>query len=813
MENGKLDEGRSLLVLEALRGRITLAEAARRARVSPAVMRRHRERYLASKVPPATLSLDAGVLRPVRIVRDRRGVPHIYADTARDLFFGQGFAVAQDRLWQLDYLRRKALGRLGEVLGRAVIDSDRRSRVLGFASIADAEVATLDADAAEALDGFSAGINAWMESTRGNLPIEFEILEYEPERWSPRDSLAIHRALLWQLTGRLENLAAAEIARRVLGETLAADFLTTESPDESILAGAGHRGAGATGGSDAAGGSNNWAVSPGRSATGRALVASDPHLPFSLPAGLHVSRLSGAGYDVAGAGFVGMPGVLFGHNDRIAWGITNLVASPRDLYVETVHPEDAGRYRENGGWVPFSTRREEIHVRDAAPVTLEVRSTSRGPVVDDIVPSLPDSKGVSLSLRWTGQERLGDVQVTLDVNRASDWASFRRALSRWRLGVFNFVYGDVDGHIGWQAAGSIPVRGEGDRTRGYRPANDPSHAWNGYIAFDALPSLFDPPRGWVGTANNRPVPDDFPRPLYGWWAPGHRAARIREHFESRGKVGPRDCEAMQYDSYSVRAAQAVPRLWERFAGDPELRTQFLSRLESWDCRFTPDSIAATVFETFFELWWEGVIRSRFPADVQPFLISLGAGSGLALRLIVDGQPEGWFSDNSLGAALAATARAALVELTRRLGPDPSAWRWGAVHRVSFKHPLDGRRGTRGLFASPPAEAHGTSHVLNNNGFAHGHRFDVTQGPEFRLVVDLGDLDRCAMTLTTGQSGQPGSPHYLDHLPHWLSGDAVTLPWSRAAVDAAATGEVRLEVSPLRPSSAPPPDSTDPGASS
>ena len=802
-EPRKLDPGRSLQLLEALRGRVTLADAARRAGVSASVMRRHRTRYLEAKVPPTHQSLETGVSRRVRIVRDAGGVPHVYAETARDLFLGQGFATAQDRLWQLDYLRRRALGRLAEILGREAVESDRRSRILGFGRLADEETSALSAEAAAALDGFSAGVNAAIEAARGNLPIEFDILEYEPEPWTPRDSVAIQRALLWQLTGRLENLAAAEVAKRILGEDLAADFLRTESPDETILGPAAD--AGATGGSDGAGGSNNWAVSPARSATGHALLASDPHLPYSLPAGLHVVRLCGGGYDVAGATFVGSPGVTFGHNGRVAWGITNMVASPRDLYLETLDPDDGTRYRDNGGFVPFSVSREDLRVRDGEPVALDVRSTARGPVVDDIVPRLPGAAGTALSLRWTGQERLGDVQATLDVNRAHDWASFRRALSGWRLGIYNFVYADHEGHIGWQATGSIPVRGDGDRTRGFRGANDPAHAWTGYVPFEALPSLFDPPRGWVGTANNRPVPDDFLQPIYGWWAPGHRAVRIREQFESRERFAPDDFRAMQFDTVSVRAAQAVPRLRERLAGE----SSFVALLGGWDQRFDPDSVAATVFETFFELWWERVIRARFPADVQSFLIALGAGTGLALRLIADDRPRDWFRGGAVDAELAATARLALAELEKRLGKDPAAWRWGAVHRVSFRHPLDGRPGTDGLFASPPAEAHGTSHVLNNNGFAHGRRFDVTQGPEFRLVVDLGDLDHASMTLTTGQSGQPGSPHHLDHLPRWLRGEAVTVPWTRAAVDAASRGEVVLNP-PGSP--AQPPGSTAPAAS-
>lgn len=796
----KIDAELSLRVLDVLRGKLTLPQAAKRAGVSVASLRRHRQRYLESKLPQSRQTLRVGVRRPVRIVRDAGWVPHIYADHTRDLFFGQGFAMAQDRLWQLDYLRRRAHGRLAEVLGAEALASDRQNRILGFGRLADQEWEAIAPDAAEALEGFAAGVNAWMEATRANLPIEFEILEYEPEPWTARDSLALHRAFLWQLTGRLENLAAGEAAKRVLGEWRAAEFLRTECPDETILPSArargrrrtsGATGGGAAGGGDGAGGSNNWAVAPSRSRTGRAMLATDPHIPFALPAGLYLAHLSGAGYDVVGAGYPGEPGIKLGRNDRIAWGITNLVASSRDLYVEQVNPEKAGQYRLDGGWADFSRRSEEIPIRGGKPLRLEVRSTVRGPVVDEMVPALPGSEGTVLSLRWVGQERLGDLKAMLDVCRARDWASFRRAASTWRLGIFNLLYADVEGHIGWQAVGSIPIRGRGDQTRGYRPANDPSHGWRGYIAFDDLPRMADPERGWVATANNRPADDSFPQPLYGWWAPGDRAVRLRQFFERKKRFAGSDFRRMQFDAYSVRAEQAVPTLRKRLGDSRDAAGRRIARLLArWDCHCRPESVAATVFETFFELWHERVIRARFPTALQPFLITLGAGSGLALRLITEGRPRDWFRESSLAVELVGTARAALVELERRLGKNSRAWRWGRVHTVSFRHPLDGRGGTTGLFATPQRPAHGTTHAINNNGYAHGKRFDVTIGPEFRMVADLSDLDATEMVLATGQSGHPGSPRYTDHLERWLRGDYYRMPWTPAA--RSAHGEVRLE---------------------
>jgi penicillin G amidase len=766
-----------------------------------------RDALLAAKLPPADLNLGAAVERPVRIVRDRSGTPHVYAETARDLFVGYGFAQAQDRLWQIDLYRRRAHGRLAEVLGRDAkllgmnaVASDRRHRLLGIRRIADQELAALSAEAAEALDGFAAGVNAWIAQLGDeNLPVEFEILDYRPEPWTPRDSVALMRAFFWQLTGRLENLAAGEAALRYLGADLGADFLTTEAADETILpSGQAARGrlvgAGATGGSDAAGGSNNWSIAPSRSASGHAMLASDPHLPFMLPVGLYQVHLSGAGYDVAGAGYPGTPNVWFGHNDRIAWGITNLVASPRDLYVETLDATDPTRYRDGDGWAALETRTETIAVRGEPDETITIRETARGPLVDEIVPLAPepadDGSPTALSLRWPGQDALGDVQAVLDLNRAHDWDSYRAALSGWHLPIFNMVYADVDGHIGWQATGGIPIRGAGDLTRGYRPANDSAHAWTGYIPFDDLPRMADPERGWIATANNRPVDAaEQTVPLYGWWAPGHRAVRLRQILDDGRTFSADDLRAIQYDTTNLRAAEAVPGLRSLLAGDAAGQ-RLLDLLDGWDFRMSAESVGATVFEAFFERWHARVLAERFPAEAYAFLRSLGAGSGLALRLLSEGQPADWFSADRASVA-AETAAATLGDLAAQFGSDPAGWRWGLAHTVSFRHPLAGRPGTDGLFATAPRETPGTGYVLNANSFSHDEPFAVTSGPEYRLVVDLGDLDGATTILTTGESGLPGSPHYDDMVDPWVRGAYLPLPFSPAAVEAAKAGETRL----------------------
>lgn len=793
------------VVLRVLRGAQTREDAARAAGVTTDALDAARDALLAAQLPPASLTLTATVERPVRIVRDGSGTPHIYAQTARDLFLGYGFALAQDRLWQIDYYRRRALGRLAEVLGPSALASDRRNRMLGFGRLADQEIPTLSSEAAIALEGFSAGVNAWiaqLTATGGQLPIEFEILEYAPEAWAPRDSIALMRAFFWQLTGRLDNIAAAEAALRYLGPDLGADFLTTESADETILpsssASATRRLVGAgTGGADSAGGSNNWAVSPARSASGGAMLASDPHLPYMLPVGLYQVHLSGAGYDVTGSGYPGTPGIWFGHNDRVAWGITNLVASPRDVYVETLNPAAPDQYRDGDGWSPLESRTETISVKGAADESITVRSTVRGPLVDEIVPLAseagPNGEPTALSVRWTGQEIMGDVQALLDTNRAQDWTSFRAALAGWRLPIFNLVYADVDGRIGWQATGSIPVRGDGDLSRGYRPANDAAHAWTGYIPFDDLPRMEDPERGWVGTANNRPVAvDEQAVPLYGWWAPGHRAVRLRQLLDDGRTLTADDMRAMHSDTTNLRAAEVLPKLGELLASGPA-GARLIQLLDGWNLQMSVDSVAATVFEAFFEVWQRRVMTARFPEHVHAFLGSLGAGSGLAMRLLSEGSPSDWFGEGvSIGAIAEEVAAQTLADLASRYGADTASWRWGLVHQVSFKHPLDGRPGTDGLFATAPRGTAGTGYVLNANSFSHDEPFAVVSGPEYRLVVDMADLDATTTVLTTGQSGLPGSPHYADMVDPWVRGAYLPLPFSPEAVDAAKTGETRLE---------------------
>src|SRR6266542_2768096 len=406
----------------------------------------------------------------VEILRDRAGVPHVFAATTRDLYFGLGYAVAEDRLWQIDRLRRRALGRQAEILGPEYVKSDLTHLTVGIDRIATAEVARLDGPLRALLEAFVGGINRWIEQCGANLPVEFDLLGYVPEPFTVRDVIAILRGMWWSLNGRLEQIVAAEAARLLPEESLRAAYLTPEAPEERIVlaykphppapspdSGEGVAKPGVRFAPDAplspiqetlqgsgdATGSNNWAIAAGHTASGHALLCSDPHQGFWLPASWYEYALHGPEDDMAGAGHPGVPGIWFGSNGIAAWGITNNAASTRDLYLEEVHPQDPSRYRDGDTWRPFEEREVTIPVRGAAPRRFTIRATVRGPIVNDVLPSADEGGDPPLSLRWVGQEHLDDLRALIGIGRARDWTSFRAALRDWGVPAFNFVYADA----------------------------------------------------------------------------------------------------------------------------------------------------------------------------------------------------------------------------------------------------------------------------------------------------------------------------------------------------------------------------------
>jgi penicillin G amidase len=723
------------------------------------------------RVPAATGSCRrAGLRGPVRLERDRWGIPHIRAANDADLFFGFGYATAQDRLFQLDFVRRKARGRLAEILGPEAVESDLLYRTVGIGAIAERELGTLPDEVRGFLTSYTAGVNAFIAESHDKLPIEFDLLDYRPEPWAPSDSLAILGEFRWYLTGRFPVIVIPELVKRAVGDgPLYRAFLTGEEDDESILQPGEyprglHRQASASASAPGDGlGSNNWVLAGTRTQTGQPLLASDPHIPFAAVSIWQEVHLDGGSFHGAGVALAGAPALIIGRTENVAWGITNNICSQRDLYQEKTDPAHPGCYLYDGKWEPAGQREEVIQVKDAEPVRKLIRSSRNGPIVDEVLPAPARQTGPA-SLRCLGAEPCGWLTALLDMNRARTCAEFRAATRPWRVPTFSLVYADTAGHIGYHAVGGIPLRRHAER--GYRAGWDPRQQWDGLIPTEAMPHLADPARGFIATANNRVAPDDFAYPLSGTWTSGHRARRVRAMIESGTPLARETCQAMQMDLRSGRAAVCTPPLLAALAADAEPRVrQAADLLAAWDYRVEKNSVAATLFNVFFAHWCRIVAEERFPPAEAPLIA--GASAGLAADLL-QADRAGWFARQNRAQAIGSAFRAALDELTNKLGPDMRQWTWGRLHTLVQKHFLSGRGDLGELLDRSGLPLGGDTSTVCSAQADADHK--AILGAGYRLVADLADPRRGLWAIeVAGTSGQPGSPHYDDQLSAWSEG--------------------------------------------
>ncbi len=799
-------------ILRRLGAGQSLAAVCSEARLSPEEFDSWWRETLAGRLPPSRGVCRCRVRQRVHVHRDSLGIPHVYAGNNDDLFFGLGYAMAQDRLFQLDFLRRKGSGRLAEVLGPesgqldflvrmvgvpSVLDWDRLARTVGLRRIAEQEWTTLPEETRQVLTAFTAGVNAHLEEAKDNLPIEFALLDYQPEPWSPIDSLTIEVDFRWYLTGRFPVIVNPEIGRRVLGDgPLWRAFLQAEFDGESILqpgeyssgvaASVGRpsqavqtawegRATGGGGADDSGGGSNNWVVSGKLARDGRPLLASDPHVPFDAVSWWYEVHLCGGSYHVAGMAYAGMPAVMFGRNERVAWGCTNNICSQRDLYQEKTDPSHPGCFLHDGRWEPAKQREEVIAVRGSAPVRLTVRESRNGPLVDAVLPPPARNTG-PVSLKWLGASAGGWLTALLRMNRAGSADELREATRPWQVPTFSVVHADVEGHFGYQAVGGIPLRSVWER--GYRPGWEPAHQWRGLIPFEGMPQVFDPERGWVATANNRPAPDDFPYPLSGNWADGgNRAHRIHQMMPTAFPGTLERFGVMQRDTLSARAERGLPGLLEALAeGASPVLCEVMRFLRAWDCRLEPDRVGATLFEAFYVRWVKRVLRQRFDSAGVGLLAWTTAGLATSL---LGGDPAGWFAGSDRRSAIQETMSEAVDYLVSRLGPDMSEWTWGRLHLLPLRHVLSGRGDLGRLLDQHGGPVAGCAVTVLNT--TPGAELEARMGASYRMLADLGSSPPVLWASDSqSQSGQPGSPHYGDQLRSWLRGDYHALTLERPA---------------------------------
>lgn len=764
----------------------------------------------------------------VEIITDTYGVPHIYAQTEEDLFFAQGYVHAQERLWQMELNRRLCSGRLSELFGDTLLEIDRFCRRLGMHRSAAAEVTHLAAPTLRILDAYARGINMFIAYNEGKLPVEFTLLRFQPERWKPADTIQWAKMMGWSLGGNWET----EITRARLVAKLGVERATKlEAGYDAnhpliIPPGIAYQGINLglreqyeqiqeLSGFSMFGGSNNWVVDGTMTETGAPILCNDPHLGQAVPSIWYECHLVAGDLDVTGVSFPGAPGVVIGHNQHIAWGVTNAISDVQDLYVEKFNPANPSQYEYQGQWEEAEIIREEIQVKGQdQPIIEKVRITRHGPLLTSFQQTTtgneetPPTEEVPLALRWTGLEQCNIISSIIKLNRATNWEEFRTALHDWDVPPQNFVYADQQGNIGYVMAGAIPIRNKGQSLLP-SPGWTDDYEWTGYIPFDELPQTYNPEQHFIATANNRVVDDSYPYYITNEWLNGYRAQRIQDLLTSKGKLTLAGMAEIQGDQYSLPAVEIVPYLL-KLQGETPLENAALEILQAWDYMLTPSSIAASIYTKFLNklehiflntvLGDDDTLKNSYMGIGSNILPSNGYASRnkpLLIRLLKE-QDNSWFENSvirngpkSWDSAIKNAFKAALDELRDRLGSNILGWHYGTIHKMTYNHPLGAVKALERFFNRGPYSVGGDSDTINMGATLPNNPEVVITVPSYRQIVDLADLSRSLSIHAPGQSGLPASKHYDDFIQLWMKLEHHPMLFTRSAIEGNVEGTLRM----------------------
>ncbi|HUV08379.1 MAG TPA: penicillin acylase family protein [Spirochaetia bacterium] len=839
-----------------------------------------------------------GLEKSVEIVRDNNGIPHIYAQSEHDLYFGQGVVHAQDRFWQMELWRRIGAGRLSEYFGKSVLGTDIYLRTMGFARIAEKEYARLDTQTRKALDAYVAGVNAYIEKRQPfQLSLEFTLLglqgvKIKIEPWTPIHTMTWLKVMAQDLNYNMSTELMMVDLLRSVGLPRIQDFLASYRGEEMpyiisnaefrnremrpnlidmALLGDEHRTALAnlntrlvgnpdpervqppgdsvpnslfsgslslsslslgsltlghlTLGQGTGIGSNGWVISGRISATGKPLLANDPHLGVQMPSiwyevGLHCLDPENP-FNQRGYSFAGAPGIVIGHNDRIAWGMTNMSADVQDLYIERINPLNPNQYDEKGVWTDMDLVYEEIRIRgEKNPYVLPVRFTRHGPIMTDHGDMI-DYNGfgvepqsifpqnlvlTAMALRWTALEPNATLSSLLRLNRARNFSEFQNALRSWDVPAQNFIYADVSGNIAYQAAGRIPIRARGD---GLFPAPGWTREfeWTGFVPFAELPRLFNPEKGYIVTANNPVTALDYPYFQGTDFDYGYRARRIADMIEAlKGRISSEDIAVMQADSLNLSALEILPYLEPLIFSDRTLEAA-RNRLLRWNGIMEADSPDAALFGYFNVALVERTFKDQIPESLWHPAKALKSVSRLqnALYFLLKDPSNSWWDDVSTPSfvetrddILLRSFEEAYARGAKQLGKNLDNWRWGKVHTVTFQNQTLGKSGNRlveGIFNRGPFSVSGGLGQVSSTNFTFDRPFSVHSLSSMRQIIDLADFSRSLFMHTTGQSGHPAHRHYDDFINSWLRGQYHPDLWEREDADSRSEGLLILKPAP------------------
>ena len=758
----------------------------------------------------------SGLSGPAEILVDEWGVPHIYAETQYDAFFAQGFNAARDRLWQLDIWRRRGLGELSEVFGPAFVEQDRAARLFLYRGDMYSEWLAYGSDAKRVATSFAAGVNAYIALTRQDpelLPWEFEFLGYEPASWSPEDTVRIRshglvrnvgnevrRALFVRDHGLEADALRAPLSpewKTTIPEGLDIDAIPEDVLSVYRLATRGVRftpeslSMAANGSAplpeqvvadEDAIGSNNWVVSPRLTATGRPILANDPHRGQSVPSLRYLAHLVAPGLNVIGAGEPALPGISIGHNERIAFGLTIFAIDQEDLYVYSTSPANPDEYRFRDGWEPMETVRERILVKGGTPEAVELKFTRHGPVIYE---DRGNRTAFAVRAAWL-EPGMAPYFGSVEYMRASDWDEFLAAMNRWGAPSENQVYADVDGNIGWKPGGRAPIRPNWD---GLLPVpGDGRFEWDGFWDMDELPVEYNPARGWSATANEMNLPEEYPyreRKLGFEWSNPSRKQRIGQVLSASSAITTDDMLRLQMDHVSVAAQRVLPVLGGISAPDPDVAVA-IDLLAGWDTVLENDSAAAALFTAWFGRGRLG--RLLLPHAVSPEVAAAIGNPNQLIVLDMLENPQDWFDDDPSGTverAILESLAEALGEIESQFGQDSSSWRYGAFNTLALRHPLSD---------VVEADTRARIDIASEEKCSAGGTVGTTNA-SWRQVLDVGNWDAALAMSNPGQSGDPDSQFYRNLWDPWRNCEAFPLLYSREKIEAVT--KLRIELQPRR----------------
>lgn len=757
---------------------------------------------LAKKAEPqveGTLSLK-GLKDRVTVVRDRWGIPHIYAENIENLLFAQGFVHAQDRLWQMELFRRTVSGTLCEIFGEATLDSDMFIRTMGLRRTAEEEAKQLLESKHDRLreiyDPYIRGVNSSIDIQRETLPLEFTLLNHRPSKWAVTDSIIIMKMMAWNLSSNwLSELFRLELFEK-LGEKRASELLPFKVTEHSSIVPSMRPNASG----DIGLGSNNWVIDGEKSETGKPILANDPHLSIMTPSIWYENHLICPGMNVIGATIVGFPGVIIGHNENIAWGITNSGADVQDLFVEKINSEDDTEVLYDDEWKKMKIITEKFNVRGGEAVEKRIRITRHGPIIDSypIGRKAPNYKKIqgeeNFSLRWIGHDSTVELALAvLKINQAENWEEFKDGLKYFYTPSSNLVYADINGNIGYYMTGRVPIRRKGQGLLPV-PGWTGEYEWDGYIPFDELPQSYNPSTHFIATANNKIVSDDYPYHITHEWSSPYRIRRIVQLLSEKRKLNIEDFKRIQGDFTSLRAKELLP-FFLNVKMESERQRMAQESLLSWDCELGAESQPALIYE----FWLSKLVKNLLLDKLGENLYKRYINRADILNLLKY-PSEYWFPGESNSnfenrdRMIPRSLDEALDEIESLLGEDTEKWRWGKIHTVTFSHALSSIPGLSQVLDRGPLERGGDRTTVNNTGFDSVAGFEQFWGASYRQIINLDDFSRSVSTHTLGQSGHPFTKHYDDFIPLWHNVKYHPMLFDRSDIEQ--NEESRLILSPV-----------------